>query len=122
MDAVARAYADELMRRIREDVALTVEAYLARIDPALLAGRIPASALPPGTMIDRGDYSGAARYRPGDVVVSGGVVSVAILASTATPPPNATYWRPLGGSGGGPEQVFWDGEPVYFDGEPVYWG
>jgi len=121
MDAVARALADELMRRIMERIDERIGAYLARIAPELLSGRIPASALPPGTMIDRGDYSGASRYRPGDVVVSGGVVSVAILASTATAPPNATYWRPLGGAVT-TELLFWNGEGLSWNGEALYWG
>lgn len=37
-------------------------------------------------------YNGATAYTPGDLVASGGVNYVNILASTGNAPPNATYW------------------------------
>jgi hypothetical protein len=63
--------------------------------------RIVPKSLPPGTLIDRGDWSSAATYRPGDLVAAGGVAYVATAASTNQEPPNTTYWRPLGSTGPG---------------------
>jgi hypothetical protein len=78
-----------------------IEEMLARIDPALVGGVLSPGGLPPGTMIDRGDWSVTANYRPGDLVFSGGAVYVAIAPSLATAPrlpPDTDYWRPLGGT------------------------
>lgn len=118
----ARTAAREFTRQIQEYVALVVEDYLRRIDASLLAGRIAAGALPPGTMIDRGSYAGAANYRSGDLVYAGGVNYVAIAPSSGVAPPNTDYWRPLGGTTTGPELLFFGGEGLIWDGAALTWG
>jgi hypothetical protein len=82
-----------------------IEEILARIDPALVGGTLSPGGLPGGTLIDRGNWSATANYRPGDLVFNGGAVYVAIAPSLATAPqlpPNAAYWRPRGGTAGPP--------------------
>jgi hypothetical protein len=78
-----------------------VEEILARVDPGLVSGRLTPKGLPPGVLIDRGDWSATATYRPGDLVISGGAAYVATAISTAVEPPDTAYWRPLGSAGGG---------------------
>lgn len=113
--------ATEFNRLIRETIAEMIEDYLRRI-PGFLTGRIGAGGLPPGTMIDRGSYSGTATYRPGDVVVSGGVVYVATAPATGIAPPDTAFWRPLGGTAGGAEVLTFSGDGLSWDGAPLYWG
>jgi hypothetical protein len=40
-------------------------------------------------------YNGATAYVPGNLVTSGGLTYLCILATTGNAPPNATYWYPL---------------------------
>jgi len=71
---------------------------LSRIAPDLVSGKIPPSALPTGTMIDRGLYTSAARYRKGDLVVDdAGFAYVAIQSSQGVGVADTDYWRPLAG-------------------------
>jgi hypothetical protein len=87
----------EVARRRREDLVALVQEAIRR----LVAGegnRLVPKSLPPGTIIDRGDWSATANYRPGDLVFSGGAAYVATAASTNQMPPNTAYWRPLGGT------------------------
>lgn len=87
----------ELMRRLREQWIADMEATLDQIDPGLLAGRIGTGALPRGTMVSRGDYTPAGRYRAGDVVIAGGVTYVALVApGTIAPGDDDAVWLPLG--------------------------
>lgn len=90
----------ELMRRLLEEWDRRIEAAIRRLVNGEGARLIPKS-LPPGTIIDRGDWSATANYRPGDLVTSGGAAYVATAASTDVMPPNTAYWRPLGSAGGG---------------------
>jgi hypothetical protein len=92
--------ANELYRRLRELWREDFEALLRRIAPELLSGSIPPGALPPGTVINRGSYSPATRYRTGDLVIDGNSAYVALRGHTGVSTSNTTYWQKIAGPNG----------------------
>jgi hypothetical protein len=87
-----------LLRQLRElwnqDFEETLRRALARASGLAIG----AGALPPGTVINRGDYLVTAGYRTGDLVVAAGIAYIAIAPSTGVHPPDLAYWQPLGGA------------------------
>lgn len=115
------ATANELMRRLREMWIADIDAILANIDPGLLSGRIGLGLLPRGTMVMRGAYDSAGRYRTGDLVTSGGSAYLAVASSVGQDVTDLTYFIPLAGTSSS-EALYWDGAPLTFDGDGLYWG
>lgn len=109
----------EVARRRREDIIAIVQEAIRR----LVAGegnRLVPKSLPPGVLIDRGDWLAGARYRPGDLVIAGGSAYVAVApsggAAASVEPPDTAYWRPIGSAGGGippPFAYLTDGDGNY---------
>jgi hypothetical protein len=84
----------ELIQQIRELCRQDAESLLE--NSGLLRGRLSVGAAPRGTMVERGDYNPAARYRRGDVVVSDGIMYVALQAGIANDVSDTAYWRVFG--------------------------
>lgn len=71
------------------------------LDYVTLQGGIGGPILPATLMNWQGTWTATQAYNPNDVVASGGIGYVALLANTNQLVTNATYWAPLATSGGG---------------------